>query len=188
MAMLVAPAPADLLIRVSAGDGEAFALLVQPLLPALIGFATRVGGDRGHAEDAVQDVLAQAFRTLRNKSPEDLAQLAVRPWLFRSVLNRVRRSAGRRKEVPAGLDPSPTAADNPERAAQVRATVALVETALQRLPAEWRAAILLHHHTGYDYEEVATILGHPTGTVKAWVHRGIKIVRAAIAAQMEDEA
>jgi RNA polymerase sigma-70 factor (ECF subfamily) len=187
MAMVMAPAASDLLIRISAGDGEAFALLVQPLLPALVGFATRVGGDREQAEDAVQDVLAQAFRTLRNKSRADLAQLAVRPWLFRSVLNRVRRNASRRKEVPAGLAPSLPAADNPERAAEERATVALVETALQRLPADWRAAILLHHHTGYDYEEVAAILGHPAGTVKAWVHRGIRIVRAALAAQMEDQ-
>lgn len=183
--MLTAPPAGELLARVSQGDGEAFAVLVGPLLPSLVGFAARVGGDRALAEDAVQDVLAQAFRTLRNKSTEDLAQLSLRPWLFRSVLNRVRRTAGRRRDIPAGLSPGDRAF-NPERTTDQRATVALVEEALRTLPREWRAAILLHHHTGYDYEEVAFVLGRPAGTVKAWVHRGIKIVRAAISAELEE--
>ncbi len=172
-----------LLERVAAGDREAFGTLVLPHLPGLLAFAVRVAPDRGLGEDALQDVLGQAFQTLQRKSTEEIGQLDIRPWLFRSVINRVRRLSKRRREVPVGLSLEGSSGDAEQSAGQ-RALLSLVDAELRKLPRDWRAAILLRHHAGYPQEEIAQILDRPSGTVKAWIHRGMQRVRAALPADI----
>ena len=173
----------DLLARVSAGDRDAFTALVQPHLPALLGFAIRLAPSHAAAEDALQDVLAQAYATLQRKPVEDLERLKVRPWLFKSVINRLRRVGRRLRETATGLAVSRDTAEDVQAAVDRRALLAQVEHELVKLPSGWRAAILLRHQNGYGYEEIAAILGRPSGTVKAWVHRGTQRVRAALIGQ-----
>lgn len=177
--------PASLLTRVASGDREAFEALVGSHLSALLAFAVRVAPDAAAGEDALQDVLAQAFQTLQRKSSQELDQLDVRPWLFRSVMNRIRRLSARRREVLVGLALEGATA-NVEHAADRRALLMLVDGELRKLPREWRAAILLRHHAGYGHEEIAQILDRPSGTVKAWVHRGMRRVREALPAEIRD--
>ncbi len=166
-----------LLDGIAAGDRDAFTALVAPHLPALLGFAVRVAGDHGTGEDALQDVLAQAYTTLQRKPRAELEHLAVRPWLFKSVIHRIRRQRRRLRESPAGLAMHTGATIDTETTAARRAALMLVDRELRRLPRDWRAAILLRHHAGYAYEEVARMLDRPAGTVKAWVHRGTRVVR-----------
>jgi RNA polymerase sigma-70 factor (ECF subfamily) len=171
---------ANLLERVSAGDREAFGALVQPHLRGLLAFAVRVAPDHAAGEDALQDVLSQAFQTLRRKSSEEVSQLDIRPWLFRSVINRVRRLGKQRREVAVGLSLDGGSSPDAEETAGRRALVSMVDAELRKLPRDWRAAILLRHHAGYPPEEIARILDRPSGTVKAWIHRGLRRVRAAL--------
>ncbi len=187
--MVTAPPGRDttLLERVAAGDREAFSVLVQPHLSGLLAFAVRVAPDRAAGEDALQDVLGQAFQTLQRKSTEEVSQLDIRPWLFRSVINRVRRLGKRRREVPVGLSIRAGSSPDAERMAGQRALVSLVDAELRKLPRDWRAAILLRHHAGYPQEEIAQILDRPSGTVKAWIHRGMQRVRAALPADIQEE-
>ncbi len=171
--------------RVAAGEHEAFTRLVSPYLPALLGFAVRLAQDHAAAEDALQDVLAQAYQTLQRKPVAELERLAVRPWLYKSLINRLRRTSRRRREIPGGLSVQPATGEDVERTAERRALLACLERELARLPAGWRAAILLRHRAGYGYEEIAQILGRSDGTVKAWVHRGAQRVRDALSRQEE---
>lgn len=173
-----------LLERVAAGDREAFGALVQPHLRGLLAFAVRVAPDRAVGEDALQDVLGQAFQTLQRKSTDEISQLEIRPWLFRSVINRVRRLSKHRREVPVGLSVEAGSSADAEQTAGQRALLTLVDTELRKLPRDWRAAILLRHHAGYPQEEIARILDRPSGTVKAWIHRGMQRVRAALPADI----
>ena len=180
--------PTSLLARVSAGDPQAFTDLVQSHLGSLLGFAARYAGDGALGEDAVQDVLAQAFRTLQRKSEDELSRLAIRPWLFRCTINRVRRLRRQTRESTAGLIVEPQGrAPSAEEEAGQRSRVKALDRELRRLPPDWRAAILLRHHSGYGYQEVARMLGRPEGTVKAWVHRGLRQVRASLQHQEEGE-
>jgi len=67
-----------------------------------------------------------------------------------------------------------------EETAGRRALLSVVDAELRKLPRDWRAAILLRHHAGYPPEEIAQILDRPSGTIKAWIHRGTRRVRAAL--------
>jgi RNA polymerase sigma-70 factor (ECF subfamily) len=171
---------ATLLELVAAGDREAFGTLVRPHLQGLLAFAVRVAPDHAAGEDALQDVLSQAFMTLQRKSTDELSQLDIRPWLFRSVINRVRRLGRQRREVPVGLSLDAGHSPDAEETAGRRALLSVVDAELRKLPRDWRAAILLRHHAGYPPEEIAQILDRPSGTVKAWIHRGMRRVRAAL--------
>ena len=48
------------------------------------------------------------------------------------------------------------------------------------LPERYRSAVVLRHIQGLSYQEIAAVLGQPTGTVKSNVHRGVAYVRAAL--------
>ncbi len=51
---------------------------------------------------------------------------------------------------------------------------------LLALPLRYRPAVVLRHTEGLAYDEIAAILGQPVGTVKANVHRGVGLLRAAL--------
>jgi len=169
-----------LLEQVASGDREAFGALVRPHLSGLLAFAVRVAPDHAAGEDALQDVLSQAFQTLQRKPADQLSQLDIRPWLFRSVINRLRRMGRQRREVPVGLSLEAGHSPDAEETAGRRALLSVVDAELRKLPRDWRAAILLRHHAGYPPEEIAQILDRPSGTIKAWIHRGTRRVRAAL--------
>ena len=59
----------------------------------------------------------------------------------------------------------------------------LFRSALERVRAEHRAALILRHMEGLSYAEVAEILGVPDGTAKGWVSRG----RAALLVALSEE-
>jgi RNA polymerase sigma-70 factor (ECF subfamily) len=167
-----------------AGDAEAFGALFARHRDRLWAVALRTTGNPEDAADALQDAVVAAFRraeTFRGDS-------AVTTWLHRIVVNacldRHRRSAVRRteplpedREQPAGrqagtagvsvlepVDPVAVAVEHDRRAAVLRA--------LETLPFDQRAALVLVDMEGYSVEETAEILGCAAGTVKSRCARG----------------
>ncbi len=132
--------------------------------PSLVSHLLAVTGSRAEAEDVVQDAFAKALVSWRESWPQN-----PEGWLLTVAVNtaRSRWRRARRGEVitrvahtthvdPPGLSPD---------------RVALL-AALRRLPAAQREAIALHHVADLPVEEVARIVGAPTGTVKARLTRG----------------
>ena len=66
---------------------------------------------------------------------------------------------------------------------EVRAELAAL---VGRLPWRYRQAVVLHHVVGLGYAEAAGILGQPVGTVKANVHRGLRLLRQQLSEEMEE--
>lgn len=166
---------ADLLAQHVAGDPDAFAEIVRRHRDRLWAVALRTLSDREEAADAVQDALVSAFRaahTFRGQS-------AVTTWLHRITVNacldRARKIASRRTSLTDDserleqlLEPEESAAAPAERQDVHRQ---LVE-ALDELPVEQRAALVLVDMQGYPVAEAARILDVPTGTVKSRCARG----------------
>ncbi|MET9884558.1 RNA polymerase sigma factor SigM [Streptomyces sp. NPDC006430] len=165
----------ELLARHTAGDPEAFGELVRRHRDRLWAVALRTLGDREEAADAVQDALVSAYRgahTFRGES-------AVTTWLHRITVNacldRARKAASRRTSplddtdrLERLLEPHESAEAPAERQDLHRQLLAALDT----LPAEQRAALVLVDMQGYPVAEAARILDVPAGTVKSRCARG----------------
>ncbi len=140
-------------------------------------FAYRLTGDPDDAADLVQDVLLRVRKGLERYEPGSFEG-----WLWRitrnAFLDQVRRDR-RRPTSPlldgdhAGLGSSPS----PD---EVLASVRLsedVQSALLKLPYDFREAVVLCDVVGLTYDEIADVVGVPVGTVRSRIHRGRKMLR-----------
>lgn len=145
--------------------------------PALWSFALRLtGGDRGRAEDVVQETLLRAWRTPRVL---DQSGQSARSWLF-TVARRIVidgwRSASSRSEVSTGVPPETAVPDGTERAMQGW----LVEDALATLSPAHREVLLLCYFRGHSVGEAAHRLDIAEGTVKSRTHYALRALRVAL--------
>jgi RNA polymerase sigma-70 factor (ECF subfamily) len=163
-----------------AGDPDAFGLLFRRHRDRLWAVALRTTGDPEEAADALQDALVAAFR----RAGSFRGDAAVTTWLHRIVVNACLDRLRRRKVRLA--DPLPDDVDDhADRGSTMTADVVdpadvaldherrdAVLAALDTLPAEQRAALVLVYMEGYSVEETAAMLECAPGTVKSRCSRG----------------
>lgn len=159
-----------LIDRFLAGDRQAFDELMRRHEDRIFGLALRVLGDREDALEAVQETFLTVFRKVRQFS----GRSAFSTWLYRVAMNTcydALRKAKRRRTVPANelTDPPDPSAQDALGAAEVRPDLV---AALDRLPADFRSAVVLVDLEDRSLEDAAAILGVPIGTVKSRVFRG----------------
>jgi RNA polymerase sigma-70 factor (ECF subfamily) len=162
----------ELVERHAQGDPDAFAELVHRHRDRMWAVALRTLGDPEEAADALQDALLSAYRAVGRFRGE----AAVTTWLHRIVVNacldRLRRQSIR-PSVPMGDDATLDAVAPKNSDPTALHEVSLdVTAALQRLPYEQRAALILVDMMGYGVDEAARVLEVPTGTVKSRCARG----------------
>jgi RNA polymerase sigma-70 factor (ECF subfamily) len=154
-------------------DADDFADVVRAHGDAVYGFVLRrVGGQRSVAEDLTQEAFLRAWRGRRGFREET----SMRGWLCAIAANVVRDDARRRRRRPAEV-PAPDWFDVPDLAADPAAVQAadeslgLLRTALAALPAQQREMFLLRERDGLSYNDIATALGCPVGTVMSGLSR-----------------
>jgi RNA polymerase sigma factor (sigma-70 family) len=152
------------------GDGERFRVLVERHAVALHRYvAARL--DVHTAEDVTSETFAIAFS---QRARFDARRGSVRAWLFGIATNLVRRHLRSelrmlRAYARSGIDPAAAPSDE---LAVFDARHARLAGVLAGLRAEHRSALLLTVVAGLSAEEVASALGVPSSTVRAWVARG----------------
>jgi RNA polymerase sigma-70 factor (ECF subfamily) len=153
----------ELISRVGEGDSGAFEVLYRRYARPVFALALRRLGDRGRAEDAVQETFASVWRSARSYR-QDRGPGA--PWLYAVARNAIvdrRRALGEPPAEPvdeAAKDPGP-----PERA-ESSWTAWRVHRALGELPDNERQLIELAYWGGLSQSEIAQFLDVPLGTVK----------------------
>ena len=153
----------ELIARVGQGDSGAFELLYRRYARPVFALALRRLGDRGRAEDAVQETFASVWRSARSYRQE---RGPGAPWLYAVARNAIvdrRRALGEPPAEPvdeATKDPGP-----PERA-ESSWTAWRVHRALGELPDNERQLIELAYWGGLSQSEIAQFLDVPLGTVK----------------------
>ncbi|MGZ8263969.1 MAG: RNA polymerase sigma factor [Burkholderiales bacterium] len=148
-----------------------FATRVEELIPRLRRYARALTGERGAADDLVQDTLERAWVKLHLwRSGSDL-----RAWLFTIMHNgHVNQMRARRNEVELDDD----APDMPQRPTQTDLLeVRDLEAALRRLPQEQREVLLLVALERMSYGEAARTLSIPIGTVMSRLARAREKLR-----------
>jgi RNA polymerase sigma-70 factor (ECF subfamily) len=162
----------ELLSRHASGDPHAFAELVHRHRDRMWAVALRTLGDQEEAADAVQDAFLSAYRA----AGRFRGDAAVTTWLHRIVVNACLDRLRRRSIRPvvsmgddATLDSIAPKKTDPTSAHELSLDVS---QALQRIPFEQRAALVLVDMMGYAVDDAAKVLGVPPGTIKSRCARG----------------
>src|SRR5712692_11774746 len=165
----------ELVARLVQGDEEAFGRLVAEHGPAARRLARLVLRDANDADDAVQDGLLAAWRSIARFDP----RRPFRPWLMRIVLNAARdlrrRRTVRQTQALGGDETSGEAA--PDRQAGRALLRARLAEALATLPERARVAVTLFDAEGYSHGEIAELLDVPEGTVRSDVFHARRNLR-----------
>ena len=144
----------------------------------LYGFAVNRLGDRGLAEEVVQDVFTRLWR---HAADYDASRGSVRTWLYgiaRNAIVDLERHRARRPPV-AAREPDSEGADEDEpiERALLRWQV---QAALERLTPEHREVVRLAHLGGMSVREIADLTGLPEGTVKSRTYYALQNLRLAL--------
>jgi RNA polymerase sigma-70 factor (ECF subfamily) len=146
----------------------------------LFRFALRCLGDRGAAEDAVQEVFLRAWRAA---DTFDRSRAGLRAWLFAITRNVVVDSARRRAVrpvQPVAVETLVAMAGADDGFDDMTVTAWTVEEALRRLTHEHRTALVETYLKGRPYAEVSAELGVPVATLRTRVFYGLKSLRVAM--------
>ena len=170
-------------------DGT-FPAFVEAEGSRIYGIALRLSGRPADAEDLAQDTLVRAYRALSGWDAGRIRELAVRPWLASIVVNLARNRARSRMSRPFTVSlldelahPRIPVRETPHGRLERREATEAWAARLLALPERYRAPLVLRHVNGLSYEEIGEALDRPAGTVKAQVHRGIAMLRSALAAE-----
>ena len=149
--------------------------------------AYRLAGNQHDAEDLTQEVFVRVFRSLATYTPGTFEG-----WLHRITTNLfldlVRRRARIRFDaLPDDAERLPSGDRGPAQIYDETHFDGDVQSALDALPPDFRAAVVLCDLEGLSYEEIAATLGIKIGTVRSRIHRGRSQLRAALAHRAPEE-
>jgi RNA polymerase sigma factor RpoE len=175
--------------RAQGGDKQAFDLLVSKYQRKLGRLLSRFIRDPGEVEDVAQEAFIKAYRAL----PSFRGDSAFYTWLYRIGINTAKNylvAMGRRAPTTTEFDADEAESfedgeqlrdiNTPESVLASKEIAATVQKAMEDLPDELRTAIELREIEGLSYEEIASIMNCPIGTVRSRIFRA----REAIAARL----
>jgi RNA polymerase sigma-70 factor (ECF subfamily) len=160
--------------QIVAAPEEAFRLLSAQHVQAAYGLAWALLGDDGEAQDAVRDAFTTAWRQRFNLHDPDRFDAWFSPILVTCCRDRLRRrprTPGHFPDdsEPAGTDPTGEAVERQ-----------VLHRELGRLDPDLRLVVILHYLKDMPVEEIASITGIPSGTVRSRLRSSIARLRAAL--------
>ena len=183
----------ELIRRARAGDQDAFAQLVMSHAERVYGALRRFGLDPDEADEVAQEVFVRAWRGLARF--EERSQFST--WLYRIAFNEAQRRLSRRPAPRAQPDPDrgadpilavPEAPElGPDAQTLEREFEQALEEALDELPADWRAAVVLRDVEGLSTHDAAEIVGIREAAFKSRLHRGRMQLRTLLEPYLELE-
>jgi RNA polymerase sigma-70 factor (ECF subfamily) len=146
------------------GDRNAFGELVFRYYPGVVRVVYHMCGDTGLAEDMAQEAFLRAWLALPSFRP----QSSLRNWLYRIAVNATLDVLRRRKDELLEDQADRMIADQtagPETSLIEKERVALLRQAMHSLPEAARSVLVLREYGSLSYQEIASVLDIPVGTV-----------------------
>jgi RNA polymerase sigma-70 factor, ECF subfamily len=159
-----------------------FEQLALPLADRLYNFAHWLTQNRDEAEDLVQETYAKALKGFASFQPGT----NFKAWIFRILRNTFLNSRTGLKAAMVPLDPEdedaalPPERETPETILLDRATREILQAAIEELPVVYREVLLLCEVEEMSYQEIATTVAIPLGTVMSRLSRARRLLRQAV--------
>lgn len=169
----------DLVARVQQGDKKAYDLLVIKYQHKVVQLVNRYLKDPSEAQDVAQEAFIKAYRAIGGFRGESTFYT----WLYRIAINtaknyllsRNRRSSQYEVDIQEAEAvenaPQLQGLETPDRLLMNDEIVKAIRAAMDSLPDEMRTAIMLREFEGLSYEEIATAMECPVGTVRSRIFR-----------------
>ena len=169
----------ELVLRVQRGDKAAFDSLVRKYQHKITQLINRYIKDPDEALDVAQESFIKAYRALSSFRGES----AFYTWLYRIAINTAKNHIAMRSRRPTDDDIDYEVAEQfegdtrlkqletPEGLLLTDELALVIQSALNDLPEELRSAITLREFDGLSYEEIASVMDCPVGTVRSRIFR-----------------
>jgi RNA polymerase sigma-70 factor (ECF subfamily) len=173
--------------RILGGDRDLFTTLVGRYERRLVNYVYRITHRYEEAHDLAQEIFVKVYLALDRYDPK----FQFSTWLFRIAQNSA-IDALRKKSVSEVPLTRPGDEDegkerefaddgvSPERALKNKQLSAAIETAVQKLPSDYRELIQLRHYAELSYEEIAAMKKLPLGTVKNKLFRARNLLKTTL--------
>lgn len=185
----------QLVARAKKGDKRAFDFLVLKYQHKIFSLISRYIKDSDEIQDVAQEAFVKAYRAL----PRFRGDSAFYTWLYRIAVNTAKNHLVSRSRRPPGVDVDVSDAEffegpsalkdieTPENRLFGDELKQVVQTSIQNLPEDLRAALTLREFDGLSYEDIAEVMDCPVGTVRSRIFRAREAVEARVKAQMSGE-
>lgn len=186
----------QLVERVQKGDKRAFYLLVLKYQHRILGLVVRFVHDPHEAQDVAQEAFVKAYRALGNFRGDS----AFYTWLYRIAINTAKNYLVSRNRRPPSSDVDAGDAEffdgdhalkdieSPERMMLRDEIKSTVQHSISQLPEDLRVALTLREFEGLSYEDIATVMKCPVGTVRSRIFRAREAVDKALQPLLNNEA
>jgi RNA polymerase sigma-70 factor (ECF subfamily) len=179
----------ELMARISRGDTDSFGVLLQRHRAPVLSYFVRMVRDQGLAEDLTQEVFLRVYQARERYQPD--ARFTT--WLYRIATNLALNALRDRKsekvaevsERPDGdesniLDRMPDERPTVEEQMVESDRQRLIRQAVERLPDNQRAAVILHKYQDVDYRQIASVLKVSESAVKSLLFRAYENLRVRL--------
>jgi RNA polymerase sigma-70 factor (ECF subfamily) len=170
-----------LVLRCQTGDEPALRELVDRFTPRLAYFVRKLVADDHRVDDVLQETWIDVIRQLPRL--EDAGAFSA--WLYRIARGKVDLQFRRNGYRPVRYDEQPEVAAPADDEPFTAEDATRVHAALDRLPIEQREVLVLRFIDELSYEQIAGIVGKPTGTVRSRIHYGKQALRRLLAGEAE---
>ncbi len=172
--------PAVMLFRKGNPQRDRFERLAEEVFPSLFGTALRLTRDREDAQDLTQEAIVRAYDAFDRFDGRNF-----KAWILRILTNlyinryrqKLRSGSTVSFEDENTAEPVADPSESPERLVFDHLMGGEVQEALEKVPADFRMAVLLSDVEGLSYEEIAEATQVPIGTVRSRIARGRAILR-----------
>ena len=186
----------ELVVRVQQGDKKAFDLLVLKYQLRLSKLVSRFLRNQSDVPDVVQEAFIKAYRALPNFRGES----AFYTWLYRIAINTAKNHlVSQSRKSPVNSIDVQDAEDygasewlkefaSPEREALATELESIIYLAIEDLPSDLREAITLREIEGLSYEEIASVMDCPIGTVRSRIFRAREAIDEKLEPMLDDDS
>ena len=185
----------QLVARVQKGDKKAFDLLMLKYQHKIMSLISRYVRGSDEVQDVAQEAFIKAYRALPNFRGDS----AFYTWMYRIAINTAKNYLVARQRRPPGVDIDIDDAEhfdgdfqlkdieNPENILFGSELKEVVEKAIESLPDDLRTAVTLREFDHLSYEDIATVMDCPVGTVRSRIFRAREAIDKQVRAQMSGE-